>query len=111
MNARALLHFSLTMLVAAVGSASAQEPGNPQRGLAIARDVCAGCHAVENSDEASPNRMAPGFRAIAMTPGMTEMALHAALRMPHIAGSMPLVLPNDIDVLNVIAYIRSLDTR
>jgi mono/diheme cytochrome c family protein len=97
------------MFVAAASPlALAQDPGNAERGLAIAREQCAACHTVENNDGASPNAAAPPFRAIARTPGMTEIALFAALRTPHTGGQMPLVLPRESDVHDVIRYIRSL---
>jgi cytochrome c2 len=90
------------------GSALAQVSGNAERGLRVARDDCAGCHAVESDAGESPNPAAPTFSAIARTSGMTELALYAALRTTHIGGQMPLVLPREADVRDVIGYIRSL---
>ena len=97
------------VFTARLAPALGQEPGDISNGRAIAKDVCAACHAIEDSLIAkSPNPKAPPFRAIAATPGMTDIALLAALRSPHVGGEMPLVLPNTEDVRDVIAYIASL---
>jgi hypothetical protein len=81
------------MLAAAVAlwmPAQAQEIGQASRGLALAQRLCAECHAIENQTARSPNANAPRFQAIASTPGMTAMALSAALNTSH--HSMPNIL-------------------
>ena len=96
----------LVTWVLASGRAVAQEPGVPGRGLALAQQVCATCHAIDKRTEASPNPAAPRFEVIANVPGMTSMALTVALRTPH--KTMPnLVLDGD-EIRNVAAYILSL---
>ena len=88
---------------------AAQNTGEARRGLTVAQDVCADCHAIDRNASSSPNVLAPTFRQIVDTPGMTELALYAALRTPH--PIMPNLLPDSADVNNVIAYIRSLQNR
>jgi hypothetical protein len=46
------------------------------------------------------------FETIAKTPGMTAIALTAALRTPH--RTMPNVIVADDDLRNVVAYVLSL---
>jgi mono/diheme cytochrome c family protein len=96
------------VIVGVVSGAVAQTPGSPERGLAVAKEECAVCHAIDSATRQSPNGAAPPFPDIAGTPGMTANALYVALRTPHNRGQMPLVLPNDDDLRDVIAYIRSL---
>ena len=61
----------------------AEEGGTVQRGLALARQVCSECHAVQPQQLQSPNTRAPSFLALATTPGMTSTALTVALTTPH----------------------------
>lgn len=94
-------------VVAGATIASAQDVGDPAKGLRLARQLCAECHAVEAGQRVPVT--APTFKAIANTPGMTAMALTIFFRTPH--RDMPnLVLPND-DRDDVIAYILSLKDR
>jgi mono/diheme cytochrome c family protein len=82
----------------------AQESGDPKHGLAVAKQICGLCHAVEKGT--SPNPNAPDFATIAATPGMSAIALNVALRTSH--QSMPnLVLAPD-EHNDVVAYILSL---
>jgi len=98
------------LLTAVPASLSAQEAGNPQQGLAFARQVCAVCHAVEYGQPSSPNPQAPSFDRIALTPGMTGMALYAFLRTSHRA--MPNLILEADEQRNVVSYILSLrDSR
>jgi mono/diheme cytochrome c family protein len=100
---------AFAVFAATAGTAMAQT-GDAQKGEMVAREVCAQCHGIAR-DSASPNPMAPPFPAIASTPGMTDTALLVALRTPHIGGTMPLVLPNNTDLADVIAYIGTLRQR
>ena len=99
-----------TLLVGTFGCsiAMAQDIGDAQRGAAVASSQCADCHGVV-AGQRSPNAMAPAFDAIAATPGMTEMALLAALLTTHRA--MPNVMLEGADRADVIAYIQSLNTQ
>ena len=87
-----------------VGAASLRH--DLTQGLALARQVCAQSHAIDKRQARSPNSAAPRFETIANAPGMTSIALNAALQTPH--RLMPnLILDRDQRV-NVIAYILSL---
>jgi mono/diheme cytochrome c family protein len=99
---------AIAMLSTANLDVRAQEIGNPSDGLAFAKQVCSGCHAVEKSAEHSPNLDAPTFEEIATTPGMTAAALSAALQTSH--STMPNLVLRD-DMANVVAYILSLKRR
>lgn len=93
-------------VVAYASGAGAQESGEPKRGLAVARENCAGCHAVGRGEGASPNPFAPPFQRMADLPGMTAIALNHLLHSSH--ESMPLlVLPPD-EQWHIVAYILSL---
>jgi mono/diheme cytochrome c family protein len=97
------------MLAAAVAlslPAQAQEAGQASRGLALAQRLCAECHAIEKQYTRSPNAHAPRFQAVASTPGMTAMALSAALNTSH--HSMPNILLAADEQADIIAYILSL---
>src|SRR5262245_52639790 len=82
--------------------ASAQVPGDAQKGQVYARMVCAECHAVDRTQVPSPNSNAPSFASVAGTPGMTELALRTWLQTPH--PTMPNLLLKADDRDNVIAY-------
>jgi mono/diheme cytochrome c family protein len=88
------------------GPAEAQEVGQPSRGLALAQRLCADCHAIQKAYARSPNVNAPRFQAIASTPGMTAMALAAALNTSH--HSMPNIMLAADEQADIIAYILSL---
>jgi len=105
MNRLAPLIVFASLLTAPHG-AKAQEMGRPQDGLALAQRVCAKCHAVQKQETRSPNPLAPTFARIATTPGMTAMALSAALQTSH--RTMPNLILQGDDRANIIAYILSL---
>jgi mono/diheme cytochrome c family protein len=106
MRGAGLLSIIVVAPLAMTGAVSAQEISTPGQGLALAKQVCARCHAVEKGASASPAAGAPSFEDIANTPGMTATALSAALHTSH--STMPnLVLTGD-EAGNVIAYILSL---
>jgi mono/diheme cytochrome c family protein len=77
-----------------------------QQGAVYATENCSRCHAVERGETRSPNPLAPTFVVIGSTPGMTLMALNAALHTPHVAMPNLKVDPNAIEPLS--AYISSL---
>lgn len=83
-------------------------PADASRGLSYARAACAECHQVEASGRESPYSGAPAFHRIALTPGMTSMALNVWLHTSH--PSMPnLIVPRDRldDLLAYFVYLRS----
>ena len=105
MRKTALLAAAIASAVPAAQS-MAQDIGRPSRGLDLARQVCAQCHAVEPRQAWSPNDNAPRFEAIAAVPGMTAIALTVALTTSH--RSMPNIALSAEDRSDVIAYILSL---
>src|SRR5215467_12377678 len=84
--------------------ARAQETANA--GLILARQLCSECHAVERAPSRSPNPASPPFETIANVPGMTGMALSAALQSPH--RSMPNVMLDNKQLGSIVAYVLSL---
>ena len=96
----------VVLLLGLVGhEAAAQEAKDVRQGRALAVRVCAICHGIRPG-EASTAAGAPNFYTVAMTPGMTPLALRVALQTPH--HSMPnLALTND-EMTEVTAYIFSL---
>jgi cytochrome c len=98
------------MLAAAIvlplGQGEAQEIGQASRGLVLVQRLCAECHAIQKEYARSPNANAPRFQAIASIPGMTAMALSAALNTSH--RSMPNILLTADEQADIIAYISSL---
>jgi mono/diheme cytochrome c family protein len=94
------------ILAGVPAAARAQDAGDAVKGAAIARQVCAECHAVERGARPSPNGEAPAFETIAQTPGMTSIALTAALRTPH--RRMPNIILPDDELKDVVACLLSL---
>jgi len=84
----------------------AEERGDPGRGLAVAREVCSECHAIQAQQLQSPQARAPTFLALATTPGMTATALNVALTTPH--AGMPMFRLTAEQRDGIIAYILSL---
>jgi mono/diheme cytochrome c family protein len=94
------------VLACASGAVQAQGSGDPVKGAAIARQVCAECHVVERGQRRSDNGDAPPFEAIAKAPGMTSIALTAALRTSH--RRMPDIILRGDDLPDVVTYIMTL---
>ena len=90
----------------ASASAFAQEAANVGHGRQIAYTICIACHAVARDQQVSPNSEAPQFPLIAATPGMTSIALTAALLTSH--RLMPNIILETDERQDVIAYILSL---
>jgi mono/diheme cytochrome c family protein len=96
----------MAVVACATGPVRAQQNGNAVNGAAVARQICAECHAVERGQRESPNAEAPPFEAIVKTPGMTSIALTAALRTPH--RRMPNIILTGDELPDVVAYLLSL---
>jgi len=96
----------VVLLWAAAGQAPAQETEAYLKGKAIAQQICSECHAIRKDQIRSPNGLAPTFEEVATTPGMTALALTAALRTSHPA--MPNLILSDDQLRGIIAYITSL---
>ena len=99
---------ALAIIGSVATSATRAQEGDPQRGLSVVQDICASCHAVHRG-ERSPNVNAPPFTTIADVPGMTAIALQAALQTSH--KTMPNVILPDDSRRDVIAYILSLKSN
>jgi mono/diheme cytochrome c family protein len=97
------------LLLAALAAAAICDPvaaQDRQAGLALARRVCADCHAVERFQAPSSNPRAPTFQQLASTPGMTGAALSVAFATPHAGMPMFRLAPEQAD--DLITYILSL---
>ena len=105
MNGKHVLAAMIAFAVPA-GYGEAQEVGQPARGLASAVRLCAQCHAVQKAQARSPKENAPSFQVIASTPGMTAIALSAALGTSH--RTMPNIMLEPDERTDIIAYILSL---
>jgi len=91
--------------VAQPGVQAPTETKETRQGRALAVRVCSICHGIRLG-EASAAAGAPNFYAVAMTPGMSALALRVALQRPH--HSMPnLALTND-ELRGITAYILGL---
>jgi mono/diheme cytochrome c family protein len=88
------------------GPILAQDAEDIQHGREIARAICAACHVVARGQLVSPNSEAPPFPMLAATPGMTTIALTAALLTSH--RQMPNIILQPEERRDVIAYILSL---
>jgi mono/diheme cytochrome c family protein len=102
---RRLAILTLILLFGALPSVAAQEAGDPQAGVAYAKQYCGKCHAIADED-ASPEHTAPRFKDVANTSGMTATALTVWLQTSH--PTMPNIILEPNDMSNVIAYILSL---
>ena len=106
MNGRLSCVLGLVLAACSVGGAAAQTVGDAGPGLALARQVCSECHDVLAPATRSPNPKAPGFVALAATPGMTATALTIALTTPH--AGMPMFRLTETQRADLIGYILGL---
>ena len=83
--------------------------GDADKGLAYAQKVCSDCHNVLRTDAASPDPLAPAFKKVADTPGMSITALTVWSRTSH--PTMPNLVIEPADMEHLIAYILSLRNR
>ncbi|HML93185.1 c-type cytochrome [Methyloceanibacter sp.] len=100
--------FATVAMLGLAVPASAQD-ADIAAGKAYAEQVCAQCHAVQAGEDLSPAEGATPFQEVANTPGMTEYALSVWLQSSH--PTMPNIVLEQDEMRNVIAYIRSLDSR
>jgi mono/diheme cytochrome c family protein len=96
----------VAVAVASAAPGNAQSVGDAAKGRAFAQQICSECHNIEKGQRPSPNRLAPNFETVAKTPGLTAIALTAALRTSH--RTMPNIIIPDDDLRNVVAYVMSL---
>ena len=102
------LTLAAAVLLALSAEALAQD-ADIEAGAAYAKKVCAACHAVLPQEQASPLPQATTFQSVADTPGMTELALTVWLQSSH--PTMPNIILAPDDMRNVVAYIRSLESK
>jgi cytochrome c len=93
-------------VIAGAAPGNAQSVGDAAKGRAFAQQICSECHNIEKGERPSPNGLAPNFETVAKTPGLTAIALTAALRTSH--RTMPNIIIPDDDLRNVVAYVLSL---
>ena len=101
----AMSRFIIAVLILTT-TAHAQRVGSAQRGLQLARNMCADCHLVVKEAGRSAVPQAPTFGTIAMTPGLTGAALTAMLQSSH--RTMPNIVIQGDDTADIVAYILSL---
>jgi mono/diheme cytochrome c family protein len=99
--------FLAVSVLGAASALAAEDVGDPQAGFEYAQRVCSGCHGI--SAETSRVPKATRFREVADRPGMTGTALRVWMETYH--PTMPNIVVDKQDMLNVIAYILSLKGR
>jgi mono/diheme cytochrome c family protein len=82
---------------------------DPDPGRRLAEQLCAECHRVGLSLLPSPNLDAPPFLLLGNEPALTDAALRALLRTPHV--NMPNIILDENQLDEIITYIRSLQAR
>lgn len=85
----------------------AQNAGDPQAGLRLARTWCTGCHVVEPAGRGGDS--APTFLEISNKPDRTPQTLRAWLTNPH--PPMPNLGLTNAEINDVTVYIESLQGR
>jgi mono/diheme cytochrome c family protein len=103
-NTRPIL-IAIVLLAGNATAGEAQNYGEAARGMALATQMCVGCHGLKPGDLSDHSR-APPFAVIAATRGMSEMALNVALTTPHQA--MPNIMLEPQQRADIVAYILSL---
>jgi len=96
----------VVLLMFEAARSQAQQIGDPEKGVGLARDVCSQCHATRKGQLLSPSVRAPTFVELATTPGMTTAALTIALTTPH--AGMPMFMLSPEQRQDIIAYIVGL---
>lgn len=94
------------LTVGHLGSASAQNGGSVESGRRLAERACADCHAIGNNNRESDNPLAPSFRLIARSRGVSPIALEVMLTRHH--EFMPNLVLSADERANIIAYIETL---
>ena len=87
-------------------NAFGRDRGDPEKGRIVAQEMCSSCHTTASAAAPSPNPKAPAFASLSQMPGMTAIALRAALQTSH--KTMPNLVLRKHDRENVIAYILGL---
>ena len=97
----------IALMASLLAGSQAQAQNQARRGLFVAKQVCAQCHAVERRSRRSPDAASPRFEDIANSPGTTATTISVALQTtPH--RTMPNVRMNRDELNNLVTYILSL---
>jgi cytochrome c len=103
----ALAAVAIAGALSATSLGAAAQEGNIAAGHAFASEACKPCHVVDVQEKSPRNLViAPAFRDIANTPGMTATALRVFLTSSH--PKMPNLILKPQQIGDVIAYILSL---
>ena len=100
---------SAAFLIAAAGSALAQQAPNPQRGHELAEKLCTNCHAIDRKASSPMQADVPSFPAIAKRTGTTAEHLAGKIIVPHPA--MPGVPLTAAEIRDIVAYILTLKSN
>lgn len=95
----------VSMAVAGVAPARADDAGRVAAGKTVAQTWCANCHLV-TATQAQGSDQAPTWASIANRAGTSSDTLHAFLAQPH--GKMPDFKLGTTEIDDVVAYILSL---
>jgi mono/diheme cytochrome c family protein len=109
MNSQSITSMVVGVVLLSAGNACARDPGDVDRGRALALQSCASCHAIDRSAGLSRDPRAMAFPRLAQIRGMTAVALRAALQTSHKA--MPNLVLRKREREDVIAYILSFKDR
>jgi cytochrome c len=104
MNQLGSFLFASALLAALSACDSGQAAGAQEDGLRLARQWCAGCHSVGETDQGTD--AAPSFASIAKNSGTDTAWLRAWLTSPHPA--MPDMNLSRDEIDDIVAYLSSL---
>ena len=82
---------------------------NADRGLALADQLCSGCHIVSPKQTSSAGAGIPSFRAIANRPSQTSAHIANVLIKPH--APMPNMQLSRYEIMDIIAYLDQLRSK
>lgn len=99
---------ALSAVAAPAGAQQAAEKhGDPERGEAMAKRWCGGCHLLEGAQRAADS--APAFEAIAHDPNKGPGFIRAFLAAPH--PPMPPLSLSRPEIEDFVAYFEALKRR
>lgn len=94
---------ALLALLSRPGLLAAQQV-DPERGRALAREVCANCHVVEAGGRGTD--AVPSFQSIVARPGVTDAQLRGFIADPH--PRMPDLQLTNSQIEDIVSYLDSL---
>ena len=84
---------------------AADLPGDSVAGEALAREVCAVCHAID-ATMPDPGEGAPPFDMVVADPAVTEMSLRVFFQLPHL--DMPDLMLDGEETDDIVSYLLQL---